>query len=109
MDKALSTVVLEKIGDTGVARINFNRPEKRNALNRQLVEDILSAMEEIRADRNINVVITKGNGPTYCSGLDLYYLRALSEGPPVRSGCRRSCAAASGRWRPAPCTMPVFR
>lgn len=82
MDKALSTVVLERIGDTGVARINFNRPEKRNALNQQLVQDILSALEEIRADRKINVVITKGNGPTYCSGLDLYYLRALSEGPP---------------------------
>ncbi|MBI4528195.1 MAG: enoyl-CoA hydratase/isomerase family protein [Deltaproteobacteria bacterium] len=82
MDSKLSTVILEKISGTGVAKIIFNRPEKRNALNGQLVAEIMSALEEIRADRDINVVITKGNGPSYCSGLDLYFLRSLSEGPP---------------------------
>ncbi len=82
MDKQLSTVILEKIG-TGVARIIFNRPAKRNAVDGQLVHDITSALEEIRADRQINVLITKGNGPSYCSGLDLYYLRSFSEGPPA--------------------------
>ena len=79
----METVILEKIDSTGVARIIFNRPNKRNALDAQLVADIMSALEEIRADRQINVVITKGNGPVYCSGLDLYYLRSFSEGPPV--------------------------
>jgi len=83
MDKQLSTVILEKISGTGVARIIFNRPEKRNAVNGQLVDDVMSALEEIRADREINVVITKGNGPSYCSGLDLYYLRAQNEEPPA--------------------------
>ena len=83
MKKELSTVVVEKIGGTGVARIIFNRPNKRNAIDAQLVEDIMSALEEVRADRQINVVITKGNGPSYCSGLDLYYLRSFSEGPPA--------------------------
>lgn len=83
MAKELSTVILEKVGDTGVARIIFNRPEKRNAVNEQLVEDIMSALEEVRADGQINVVVTKGNGPVYCAGLDLYYLRSLNEGPPA--------------------------
>jgi enoyl-CoA hydratase/carnithine racemase len=82
MAKEFSTVILDTISGTGVARIIFNRPDKRNAVNAQLVEDIMSALEEIRADRQINVVITKGNGPTYCAGLDLYYLRSLNEGPP---------------------------
>ncbi|MBI2531095.1 MAG: enoyl-CoA hydratase/isomerase family protein, partial [Deltaproteobacteria bacterium] len=35
MDKELSTVILEKIGGTGVARIIFNRPNKRNAMDAQ--------------------------------------------------------------------------
>jgi len=83
MDKERSTVILEKIGGTGVARIIFNRPNKRNAMDAQLVADIMSALEEARADRQINVVITKGNGPSYCSGLDLYYLRSFSGGPPA--------------------------
>ena len=82
MDRELSTVILEKISGTGVAKIIFNRPHKRNALDAQLVKDIMGALEEIRADRQINVVVTKGNGPSYCSGLDLYYLRSLNEGPP---------------------------
>jgi enoyl-CoA hydratase/carnithine racemase len=82
MAKEFSTVILDTISGTGVARIIFNRPDKRNAVNAQLVEDIMSALEEIRADRQINVVITNGNGPTYCAGLDLYYLRSLNEGPP---------------------------
>ena len=33
MERQLSTVILEKISGTGVARIIFNRPEKRNAVN----------------------------------------------------------------------------
>ncbi len=82
MNKEFTSVILEKIEGTGVARIVFNRAAKRNALNEQLVNDILSALEDIRADRQINVVVTKGAGPTYCSGLDLYYLRALNEGHP---------------------------
>lgn len=83
MAKEFSTVILEKISGTGVARIIFNRPEKRNAVNQQLVDDIMSALEEVRADGQINVVVTKGNGPVYSAGLDLYYLRSLNEGPPA--------------------------
>jgi enoyl-CoA hydratase/carnithine racemase len=82
MTKEFPTVILEKSVGKGVAQLIFNRPHKRNALDAQLVQDIMSALEEIRADREINVIITKGNGPVYCSGLDLYYLRAQSEGPP---------------------------
>ena len=82
MAQELATVILEKVAGTGVAQLIFNRPERRNALNAQLAQDIMSALEQIRADREINVVVTKGNGPVYCSGLDLYYLRAQSEGPP---------------------------
>jgi enoyl-CoA hydratase/carnithine racemase len=82
MVQELATVILEKVAGTGVAKLIFNRPERRNALNAQLVQDIMGALEQIRADREINVVVTQGNGPVYCSGLDLYYLRAQSEGPP---------------------------
>jgi enoyl-CoA hydratase/carnithine racemase len=82
MDRERSTVILEKISGTGVARIVFNRPNKRNAVDGQLVDDIMSALDEIRADREITVVVTKGNGPSYCSGLDLHYLRSLNEAPP---------------------------
>jgi enoyl-CoA hydratase/carnithine racemase len=79
----MDAVILEKVAGTGVAKIILNRPERRNAMNAQLVDDFMKALEELRADRQINAVVTKGAGPVYSSGLDLYYLRAQSEGPPA--------------------------
>jgi enoyl-CoA hydratase/carnithine racemase len=67
----MEAVILEKGAATGVATIVLNRPEKRNAMNAQLVDDVMSALEEIRADHGINAVITKGRGQAYRSGLDL--------------------------------------
>ncbi|HWP60582.1 MAG TPA: enoyl-CoA hydratase/isomerase family protein [Candidatus Acidoferrales bacterium] len=82
MAESFSTVILEKFADKKIATITLNRPEKRNAINQQMVDDMLAALEDIRADTAISVVVTKGNGPSYCSGLDLYYLRALTKAPP---------------------------
>lgn len=75
-------LVLERHEDAGVARIVLNRPQKRNALNPPLVKAMLASLDLIRADDRIKVVVTKGNGPTYCAGLDLHFLREVSEGPP---------------------------
>jgi len=75
-------LVLERLEDAGVARIVLNRPEKRNCLNTPLVEAWFAALEQIRADRELKAVITKGNGPVYSSGLDLHFLRSVSSGPP---------------------------
>ena len=76
-------LILERLEDAGVARVVFNRPERRNALNSALAEAYMTALnEEIRPDLDIKVVITKGNGPVFSSGLDLYYLREASGTPP---------------------------
>ncbi|MBV8087448.1 MAG: enoyl-CoA hydratase/isomerase family protein [Chloroflexi bacterium] len=75
-------ITYERLEDAGVARLVLNRPERRNALNQNIVDGALAAMEEIRADPEIRVIVTKGNGPVYSSGLDLYHLRSLNDGPP---------------------------
>jgi enoyl-CoA hydratase/carnithine racemase len=55
-----------------VARITLNRPEKRNALSREMIREILAALEELRADDSIAVVLTTGAGDiAYCAGRDL--------------------------------------
>ena len=72
---------LERLDDDGVARIVLNRPEKRNCLNEALVEAFFESLDIIRADRDLKVVITKGAGKVYSSGLDLNFLRAVSNGP----------------------------
>lgn len=81
MTKEWSNLVLERISE-GVVRLNFNRPEKRNALNRALTGEILDALETVRADPEVRVVITRGNGPCYCAGADLHELRTIHTEPP---------------------------
>jgi enoyl-CoA hydratase/carnithine racemase len=73
-------LLLERLGQTGVARIVLNRPEKRNALSHELMAAFLEALEDIRGDDTIRAVITKGNGPTYSAGQDLHDLRSTHEG-----------------------------
>lgn len=73
---------LERLEDAGVARIVLNRPEKRNALNAPLVQAWFAALEEVRADRELKAVITKGSGALFSSGLDLHFLRSVSSGAP---------------------------
>jgi enoyl-CoA hydratase/carnithine racemase len=74
-------LVLERLADAGVARIVLNRPDKRNAWNQPLCEAFLAALEIIRADRSLKVVISKGAGAVYSAGLDLTFLREISNAP----------------------------
>lgn len=62
--------LLEKRG--AVAKITINRAEKRNALSRDVIREILSVLEALRHDDDIAVVLTTGAGDiAYCAGRDL--------------------------------------
>jgi enoyl-CoA hydratase/carnithine racemase len=74
-------LILERLEDAGVARIVLNRPDKRNCWNRPLCAAFVAALDIVRADRTLKVVITKGAGTVYSSGLDLTFLREISNGP----------------------------
>jgi len=74
-------LVLERLADAGVARIVLNRPDKRNCWNRPLCLAFLESLDIIRADKELKVVVTKGAGSVYSSGLDLNFLREVSNGP----------------------------
>jgi enoyl-CoA hydratase/carnithine racemase len=55
----------------GVCRITLNRPEKRNALSRDLLTELESALTKIGPDKTIQVVVLGANGPVFSSGHDL--------------------------------------
>ncbi|MGZ5377731.1 MAG: enoyl-CoA hydratase/isomerase family protein, partial [Mycobacterium sp.] len=54
-----------------IAVLTLTRPEKLNALSYQLVEDLHSALDGIRANNDLRVVVFTGAGRGFCSGLDL--------------------------------------
>ena len=63
-------ILVEKRG--AVARITINRPDKRNALSRDTIREMLAVFEELRSDDSIAVVLTTGAGDiSYCAGRDL--------------------------------------
>ncbi len=62
-------VLMEKAG--GIATVTLNRPEKLNALNRELRTEFCRAMQQLRDDPEAQVVIITGAGRAFCAGLDL--------------------------------------
>ncbi len=65
----LQTVLYSAAG--GVARITMNRPEKRNALNHQLMDDIEAAFIEAEDDPGVRVIVLAAAGESFCAGYDL--------------------------------------
>ncbi|MBC8046851.1 MAG: enoyl-CoA hydratase/isomerase family protein, partial [Fimbriimonadaceae bacterium] len=57
--------------------ITLNRPEKRNAFNAQLVNDLKAAFTDAERDDAIKVIILKGEGKVFSAGADLSYLQSL--------------------------------
>jgi methylglutaconyl-CoA hydratase len=62
--------------DSGIATITLNRPDKRNAISYELIQDLLAALAEV-AKSSALVLILTGAGKAFCSGMDLDNLKAL--------------------------------
>ena len=57
--------------------ITLNRPEKRNALSFELVEELKINFARAEGDDGVKVIVLKANGETFCAGADLSYLQKL--------------------------------
>lgn len=55
----------------------LDRPEKRNSLHPDLVQELSSTLKEAAGDASLSVVVLTGAGNTFCSGLDLAHLSSL--------------------------------
>ncbi len=72
MSQNLNISIADRIGF-----IELNRPEKRNALNEAMVEDLKSAVSEFENNPDVKVIILKATGKVFCSGADLAYLQSM--------------------------------
>ena len=64
-----------------IATITLNRPEKRNAISFELIDDLLRALSEV-ANSDAIVLILTGAGKAFCSGMDLDSLNAIAKQTP---------------------------
>ncbi len=75
---------LEKQRATGILR--FNRPERLNAFEANMVQEIPVALREILNDDNVRVLILTGNGKGFCAGADVNYLQRLAAEKDIANG-----------------------
>jgi methylglutaconyl-CoA hydratase len=64
-------LVLIDESDPATTIVTLNRPEKRNALSIELIEQLTTAVSKASNDASIRVILIRANGPGFCAGLDL--------------------------------------
>ena len=62
----------------GVGRVTLNRPEVRNAFDDALIAALAKALAELDADPGVRVVVLAGNGPAFCAGADLNWMKRMA-------------------------------
>ena len=70
------TILYEK--EKNILKITLNRPERRNAINRQLSADLNRALLQAKEDDEVKAVIITGAGTAFCAGIDLKYFSGVT-------------------------------
>ena len=66
----MANEILLEVQD-GVATVTLNRPEKRNAMNSALLRGLVTPLDELDGRRDVRVIVVRGAGRAFCSGMDL--------------------------------------
>ena len=67
----MSDLILVETLERGIASVTLNRPDRRNALSIDLLEQLCAEIENLASDPAQRVVILRGAGPVFSAGLDL--------------------------------------
>jgi len=70
--KRSTSILVES--NKGCARVTLNRPDRRNAFDALMVEEICTAFETLGQDRSLRTIVLTGSGPTFCAGADINWL-----------------------------------
>lgn len=65
--------------ESNILTVTLNRPEKRNALNDNLINSLKDALREADRDETLRAIVIKGAGKDFCSGADLSALQKIAE------------------------------
>ncbi len=82
--------------EQGVATVTLDRPAVRNALNPALVAELTAAVDELKTDEAVHVVVLTGEGEVFCAGADLAWVTADEPPDEVAAGAQRLAALLRG-------------
>ncbi|MGD0275420.1 MAG: enoyl-CoA hydratase/isomerase family protein [Syntrophales bacterium] len=72
------TTILYEVKGT-VCNITLSRPDKYNAINREMASELLDAFRKVRDEASVAVVVLAGSGKAFCTGGDLSVFPSLAE------------------------------
>jgi enoyl-CoA hydratase/carnithine racemase len=75
--ESYTTITYETKG--AVCYITLNRPDKKNAINREMAAELLHAFRRVRDESAVGVVVLSGEGKSFCTGGDLSVFPSLAE------------------------------
>jgi isohexenylglutaconyl-CoA hydratase len=78
----------------GWLTIRLNRPQARNALTAEMIEELHDVLETVAPDRSVRGITVRGNGGVFCAGGDIKEFKAVFQG---EAGDAAAVAAANGR------------
>ncbi|WP_088006048.1 enoyl-CoA hydratase/isomerase family protein [Indiicoccus explosivorum] len=61
----------------GIGYLRLNRPEKLNALSKEMVASVLSALDHLESDETVKVILLSGEGKAFCAGGDIASMQQL--------------------------------
>ncbi len=70
--------ILLDVSPEGTAVLTLNRPEKRNAFNALVIEELSDAFETLSKNPECRLLLIRGNGPVFSAGADLEWMKAAS-------------------------------
>ena len=70
--------ILLDVSPEGTAVLTLNRPQKRNAFNAQVIEELSDAFETLSKNPECRLLLIRGNGPVFSAGADLEWMKAAS-------------------------------
>jgi enoyl-CoA hydratase/carnithine racemase len=70
--------------ENGVADVRLNRPEKMNALDPAMFDDLIEVGEALKNDPSVRAVVLSGEGRAFCAGLDFGSFQAMADAPKDR-------------------------
>jgi enoyl-CoA hydratase len=94
--------------DGKIGYIALNRPEKLNAINDEMFEDFINALEEFSADSEARVAILYGEGTSFCVGMDLSPKARTAHGDSIIEDRERIQNAAETWLRLWDCPKPII-
>jgi len=87
----------------GVAALTLNRPDKHNAMNAEMIDELAEAAVRLARDSAVRVVVLTGAGESFCAGGDLGWMQAqMAASPAQRAEGARRLAGMLGAWNALP-------